>query len=101
MRIFTYFRKNFAKTPLLCQNQIIIILWKQIGKHIVKKKKKNYEILTIFNRYKETLDGFINILDVKSQDQLGPIHKNLSNTSRFENNSKSFLKNKDILNWLS
>ena len=52
--------------------------------------------MTIFNIYKETLDVPINILDIKSQNQPGLIHNNLSNASRFENSLKYFLKNKDI-----
>lgn len=54
-----------------------------------ERRKNNSEITIIFNRYKNTLDDFINSSDIESLDSLKQSDKESCNTSR----SKSSLIN--------
>lgn len=60
-------------------------------------KKENSNIITILNKYKNTFDDFIDSLDIKFLDQLGPINKRLHNISSFEDSLIGLLK-EDCLN---
>ena len=58
---------------------------------------RNSEIVTISNQYKDTLDDFIDILDPKSLDRVGPINERSRNTPMFESSLADFFKG-DCLN---
>lgn len=60
--------KICAKTSFLYQNQIVLILKKRVVKQTLGGSKENSEIMTIPNKYKDTLDNLIDSLNAKSLD---------------------------------
>lgn len=66
---------------------------------MIRKKKRNFEIMTIFNIYKDVWDDFINSSNLKSS--LRSIDKESYNIFRFKNSLTDFLEedclNKNIL----
>ena len=46
--------------------------------------EKNFEIVIFFNKYKDTLDDFINSSNLESLNQSRLINKKLCNTPRFK-----------------
>ncbi len=101
-RAYIYLEKTWAKTPFLCQNQIVIIFWKQVLKQIVKGAEEKFEIIVISNKYKNSLDNLIDSSDIEFldwpnfSDWLGLINKGPRNIPRSRSNSPT-LSNKDCL----
>lgn len=57
---------------------------------MIEEKKKNLEIVTVFNRYKDTLEDFINNLDLELLPR--PINEGLCNALRSRSSSTDFQK---------
>lgn len=70
-------------------------------KQTIKEKGKNSEIMTIPNRYKDTLDNFINSSNSKFSDWPRSIDKRSYNILKFKNSLIGFLRenclNKNVL----
>lgn len=96
---YTCFGKTWAKTSLLRQNQIVTILRNQVIKQAIKEKERNSKIVAILNRYKDTLDDFIDNSNSEFLPRL--INKSSRNMPRSKGGSTGFLKdnylNKDFL----
>lgn len=58
--------KTWAKTCFLHQNQIVTILKKRVVKQAISEAKRKSEIIAVSNKYKNTLDNFIDSLDLES-----------------------------------
>lgn len=57
---------------------------------MIEERKKNFEIVVISNRYKDTLDDFIDSSNLKSP--LRPVDKRLRNGPRFKGSSTGLLE---------
>lgn len=71
-----------------------------------KVVKNNFEMIVISNKYKNTLDDFINSSDIEFLNWPKLINKKLHNTSRFKSSLIDLLEgrrleSKNILNMLS
>lgn len=55
-----------------------------------KLRGKKSKILVIFNKYKNTLNNFIDSSNIKSPNRLKSINKGLYNILKFENKLKKF-----------
>lgn len=60
------------------------------------REKKNSKIVAISNKYKDTLDNFIDSSNPEFLNWLKPINKRLYNTNRYEGSLTGFLE-KDCL----
>lgn len=67
-KMYTYPGETWAKTPPPHQNRIVSILKQQIVKQSIGEQKKNSEIVTILNQYKDNLDDFNDSSDPVSPD---------------------------------
>ena len=64
-KVNTWFRKTWAKIPLLHQDQIMIIFKKRILKHANRRAEKKSEITTILNKYQDSPDDLMDSSDAK------------------------------------
>ena len=72
------------------QNQIVTILRKQVVKQAVGGRERNFEIVAIYNRYKDILDDLIDCPDPKSPP--GPINERSRNAPRSRGGSTGLLE---------
>lgn len=71
---------------------MIIIFRKQHVKQAVGRVGGQFKIMVIPNKYKDTLDNFIDGSDLESLDHPGPINEGSRNARRSENSSTRLLK---------
>lgn len=90
--------KTWAKIPLLHQNCIIKILWKQVFKQTIEETEEKSEITVISNKYIDTFDDLVDNLDTKflnwpeSQDCLRAIDKRTCNMLKSKSGLPTLLK---------
>lgn len=87
--------KTWAKILFSYQNQIVMILKKQVVRNIVWFVEKNTKSLAIFNKYKDNFNDFIDSLD---EEFLEPIDKKSYKILKFKSSLKSLLEEKDVSN---
>lgn len=63
--MYTCLKKTWAKTPLPRQNLIIAILNKQVLKKVIWGAEEKFEIIAVFNKYKNTHNNLIDSLDIE------------------------------------
>ena len=101
-KAYAYLGKTCAKICFFRLNHIVTILKKQVVKQAIGTAEGKSEIVTIFNKYKDTLDNFINSLDLKSANRPYPIDEGLCNALRSAGNSmglsKGYCLDKNISN---
>ncbi len=62
---YTRLEKTWAEIPSQCQNCIVAILKKHVLKQAIEGGQGRSEILSILNKYKDTLEDLVNSLDIK------------------------------------
>ena len=62
--------KTWIETPLQRRDRIIVLLRKKVIKQAVGEAKQKSEILAIPNRYKDTLDDFVDSSDLEHPEML-------------------------------
>lgn len=91
--------ENLSQNPYSYQKRIITIIRNQVIKQAVGKKEKNSKIIAISNRYKDTLEDFIDSSNPKALPEI--IDERFHNVARFRDSSTSLLEknclNKDVL----
>lgn len=73
-----------VKIQLPYQNQIVTIFQELIIKRTIEGVRKKSEIVAILDKYKNTLNNFINNLNTKSTNCLKLIDKKISNMPNFK-----------------
>lgn len=68
--VYAWLGKSWAKTSLLCQDQIVAILRKRILKQAIERAEEKSEIAIIPNKYKDTFDNLIDSLNIVSLEAL-------------------------------
>lgn len=105
IKAYACFEKTQGKISLPRQNRIIIIFKKYVVKQALRGAEKNFEIVAILNRYKDTFGDFINSSDVEFLNKPEPIDKRLCNAPRSEDSLMELLErdylDKGISNKLS
>lgn len=92
IRAYTCFEKILAKTSFSYQNRIITIFKKWVVKQAIGRAKEKSEIVAIFNRYKNTLDDFIDSLNSESPDWQKLIDERSYNTLSSASNLMGLLE---------
>ena len=77
--------KTWIKSPLQCQDRIIVLLKKKVIKQAVGGAEQKSEILAIPNQYKDMLDDLVDSSDLEYPEMLRPnSQKQRDSTSNLE-----------------
>ena len=65
LRVYTWVKKTWTEISSQCQDCIIAILKKRVLKQTIREGQEKSKILSIPNKYKNTLEDLVNSLDVE------------------------------------